>query len=327
MKASKKILLFLMAALMVLTMTACGQKALVTIIDDGTPTEIEVTLPRTVTKILNAAGIQLGENDVVTPSADTKLQEPEEIKIEREHKVTLVVDGENKEESIVGGTVADLLKAAGVTLTESQKVDVPLEEALTDGMKVQVINLTKISLTCDGETTTPFVEGPTVNDALTELGITLGAEDAVAPEKDTEIAEGMEIVVDRVKVEEVTEKEEIPYEVEYQYDNSKPKGQETTSVAGENGEKEVTYKITYKNGEEIDREVVKENVTKEPVTAVVIVGTYVAPSSSGSSDSSDSSSGGGRTVVSKTPVYNCSGDGHGYYVIVYSDGSEEYEEF
>ena len=35
----------------------------------------------------------------------------------------------------------------------------------------------------------------------------------------------------------------------------------------------------------------------------------------------------GKTVVSKTPVYNCDGSGHGYYEITYSDGSTEYEEF
>ena len=35
----------------------------------------------------------------------------------------------------------------------------------------------------------------------------------------------------------------------------------------------------------------------------------------------------GRSVVSRTPFYDCDGSGHGYYEIVYSDGSIEYEEF
>ena len=34
-----------------------------------------------------------------------------------------------------------------------------------------------------------------------------------------------------------------------------------------------------------------------------------------------------KSVVSKTPFYDCDGSGHGYYEIVYSDGSKGYEEF
>lgn len=32
-------------------------------------------------------------------------------------------------------------------------------------------------------------------------------------------------------------------------------------------------------------------------------------------------------IVSKEKVYDCDGSGHGYYLIKWSDGTEEYEEF
>lgn len=48
------------------------------------------------------------------------------------------------------------------------------------------------------------------------------------------------------------------------------------------------------------------------------------PKASSSSSSGKSS---GKTVVSKTKVPNCSGDGHGYYEITYSDGSTSYQEY
>ncbi|MCD8014235.1 MAG: SH3 domain-containing protein [Lachnospiraceae bacterium] len=42
---------------------------------------------------------------------------------------------------------------------------------------------------------------------------------------------------------------------------------------------------------------------------------------------SSQSSSGGTTEVSREPVYDCDGSGHGYYIITYSDGSVAYVDF
>jgi uncharacterized protein YabE (DUF348 family) len=97
-----------------------------------------------------------------------------------------------------------------------------------------------------------------------------------------------------------------------------PKGQEQVTRKGENGEKEVSYKVTYVDGVEESREVTGETVTKEPVNKVIQVGTKEEPAPVSPPE---------RTVVSKKAFYDCNGSGHGYYVITYSDGSAEYEEF
>ena len=150
-----------------------------------------------------------------------------------------------------------------------------------------------------------------------ELKITLGEDDRVTPAATEKVTEGMKIVVNRVTFDTVAETEEIAYETSYENDSSMAKGQEQVSTKGENGEKEVTYQVTYVDGVEESREATGETVTKEPVNEVVKVGTKEESSSGGS----------GRTVVSKKQFDDCDGSGHGYYEITYSDGSVEYEEY
>ena len=334
----RKIGAIILILIMVSGLTACGKPATISINDGGVITEVEVKLPSTVEKILAAGDIQLGEEDQVNPSLDTKLSEAEEIVIARKHNVEITIAGSKKSASIVGGTIADLLKQEGITLTEKQKVNYDLSTPITEGMQIKISDMATVSIKCDGKTESKAVEAATVGDALKELGVTLGSDDRVSPEAKTEITDGMEITVDRVKIETETQKVTIEYDVEYVYDDSMSSGVEETRTSGQNGEKEVTFKVTYVNGEEEGREITEEKILIEPVNAVVAIGTYEAPvqessssssssSSSASSSSSGSDSSGGRYVVSQKAFYDCDGSGHGYYEIVYSDGTTEYVEF
>jgi len=322
MKLKKVFAVAIILALVLMTITACGTPATVAINDRGAVTEVEVKLPRTVGKILEAAEITLGEEDEVSPSADTKISEPEEIMVLRKNTVNFSIGGQNKSVVVKGGTVADLLKQEGITLTDKQTTSVALDEYLTDGMELKVLDLITVKVKVDGETKTINASAGSIKDALAEAGITVGADDIVTPEVGTAIEEGMEVTIDRVTTETVTEKEVIEYEVEYQYDSSLSKGYEETTQEGVNGEKEVTYKIKYVNGEEESREALEEKVLTEPVNAIVVVGTYEAPAASSSSNSS-----GGVYETSRKAFYDCDGSGHGYYEIHYSDGSVKYVEF
>ena len=78
-----------------------------------------------------------------------------------------------------------------------------------------------------------------------------------------------------------------------------------------NGEKEVTYEVTYVDGREESREAKSETVIKEAVNQKVVMGSKPQ----------------GKTVISKQAIYDCDGSGHGYYIIKYSDGSVECKDF
>lgn len=320
MKMTQKMMMLGTVVFLMLGLCACG-KATMQINDGGVVTEIEVSVPRTVEKILQDAEIVLKDGDEVSPALDTKISEGQDIVISRKHTVSLTIDGETKEVSMVGGTVSDLLEQEGITLAEKQHVNYDLDEYLTDGMEVNIFYLFDVEVTCDGKTDKQETESETVGDVLAELDITLGTDDRVTPAVTEAVTDGMKIVVERVTFGTLVETEDIEYETTYEDDSSLAKGKEQVSVDGENGEKEVTYKITYVNGIEESREVADETVAKEPVNKVVKVGTKEeAPTPS-------TPSGSGQSVVSKKAYYDCDGSGHGYYEITYSDGSIGYEEF
>lgn len=75
----------------------------------------------------------------------------------------------------------------------------------------------------------------------------------------------------------VTETEEIPFDEETVEDPSLAAGTEEVRTEGEPGERTLTYEVTVVNGEETDRELVNEEVTVEPVSEVVVIGTREKP--------------------------------------------------
>ncbi|MBV1849204.1 G5 domain-containing protein [Catellatospora tritici] len=71
----------------------------------------------------------------------------------------------------------------------------------------------------------------------------------------------------------VTVTQSIPYPVKKVNDSSLAKGTTRVKTAGVNGVKTLTYEVTLVDGVESGRSLVKEAVTKAPVTKVILVGT------------------------------------------------------
>ena len=86
---------------------------------------------------------------------------------------------------------------------------------------------------------------------------------------------------------EITETQAIPFERSDEETSSLPSGSREVKTAGINGVKTVTYKVTYSNNNEVKRELLKEEITTQPVDEVTLVGTYVAPISAPRNPRSD----------------------------------------
>ena len=154
---------------------------------------------------------------------------------------------------------------------------------------------------------------------MNENEIALGEFDEVSEKLDSKLENGMKIVIKRVEYKEETKKESIKFKTEEKYSDTMQAGTSEVTQKGEKGEKTVTYKVKYVDGKEESREKVSEKVTKKPVNKIITYGSGSAPVSSEEPL--------GDGIKSKTPVYDCDGSGHGYYVIEYYDGRVEYEVF
>lgn len=83
--------------------------------------------------------------------------------------------------------------------------------------------------------------------------------------------------VSKPKIKTVTKTEVVGYDSLRQDDNSIPQGEEKVSIEGVNGERTITYEVTYVKEKEIDRKVIKNEITMPAVNKVTLVGTYIKP--------------------------------------------------
>lgn len=75
----------------------------------------------------------------------------------------------------------------------------------------------------------------------------------------------------------ITETQPIPFLSATQNESSLPSGQAKVSVKGVNGVTTLTYMVTYVNGKQTDKVLMKTEVTLPAINQVTLVGTYVAP--------------------------------------------------
>jgi resuscitation-promoting factor RpfB len=74
---------------------------------------------------------------------------------------------------------------------------------------------------------------------------------------------------------EVVELKVIPFKKKTVTDDSLAKGERTIRTAGVNGTRRLTYRVTYLNGLQTDKRLIRQEVAKEPRSQVTAVGTKV----------------------------------------------------
>lgn len=192
------------------------------------------------------------------------------------HEVTVLEDGAEIDafHAILTDDEA-LLKKAGITLLEGDEMAVT-----EDGghVTLSIKRAFPITIQADGQTSTVLLASGTVADALAKADLTCGEQDLLSPAADTPLAKEMTVTLDRVTTDEVIEKVAIDYETKKITTNDLYEGQTEVQQEGEKGEKLMTYSVTYVNGEESERKLISEEITKEPVEKIVRVGIKVRSS-------------------------------------------------
>ena len=227
----------------------------------------------TVYKALCDNNILINEGDVVSPGKDMVIQADLAVEVKRSCQVTVDADGKVQALSMTGGTVADALGQAGLSLGEKDACNYGLDEPLFNGMHLRVSRRVRITVKADGKTQAYEVPAERVEAALKHCGVKLGEDDRLNVKRTDRVAEGMAIVIQRVRVEEKEELQELDFPTRYEYDDTLFAGEEETETAGEKGQKRIVYKVTYVDGVEESREVASQEVVKEPVGQVIRTGT------------------------------------------------------
>lgn len=198
------------------------------------------------------------------------------------------------------GTVADAIKKAGITLTGAEEIVPPVNTPLTPMMEIKVTSNCSATVTIGGETEVYNVSSGTVADLLSDLGVTVDDDDEIYPALTDVVYDGIEVVVRQVEYKEETKVESIDYGYVSENTSSMLTGTSKIKQYGIEGERTVTCNNKYIDGELAESVVIREEVTREPVDQIKLIGTGVPKTQNNSSSSSSSS---GASVSNKAGTF------------------------
>lgn len=187
--------------------------------------------------------------------------------------VELNINGKTKTVFTYEKTVGDFLEKEGIIFKNKDFVSPSVDEEIKGDMKVVITTPKSYHIKDGNKTLIAEANGYTVADVLENLNVKLNKLDRVSLPLDEIAKEGMTIKIDRVVVENVENKIEIPFEIESRENAEMFEGDKNVIAKGEVGQKVESLKNTYVNGVLETTEVVKSEITKDPVKEVVEVGT------------------------------------------------------
>ena len=232
----------------------------------------------TVADVLDKQGIELGAHDVVTPSAETPVDDGQTIVVRYGRKLTLTVDGKEREYWTTATNVGDALKELGIRNSGDAVLSASRSKAIgRDGLDLEMSTPKDIKLVVGGKRTTATVTARTVQEALREAEVRFDSDDRIKPGAKTVVKDGMTIRVDEMDARSTQRTEAVPFRTIVKKDASLTVGTTKVEREGVAGERRSTYRDTVKNGKVVSSERTSSKITKQPVHKVVIEGTKAKP--------------------------------------------------
>jgi 3D (Asp-Asp-Asp) domain-containing protein/sulfur carrier protein ThiS len=192
--------------------------------------------------------------------------------------VTVKINGIEQEVTTQATTVKQLLEELEIEYSLRDEIEPSLETLLESEMVVEWNKVNHYVLNQYGELQSVWTAANTVQGFLKDLGIVLGEQDSVVPGLYSELEDGQLIEIVHHSYETVEKEYVIDYQTIRREDPAMLKGMEKVAVAGREGLGNHQYKITYKNGQEVKRELIATEVIEEKRDKVIAVGTLPAVS-------------------------------------------------
>ncbi len=246
------------------------------------------------------------QNTVSQSTLSTNTKEEGLFHLFSAYEVSVNNNGETKKLVVLGGTVADALKQAGIKLGENQISVPPASAKIESDTDIVVLNAKKISLTADGKTADVLLPYGKVGESLILAGIRFSQDDILSVDRNTKVDDISELSIKRVIYKNVSVTEPVPFESKKENSEEVDLGDSKLKTKGVDGEKLVTKKVKYIDGEKDSEKVIAEKVTKKPVDEVTLVGTKGAASAGGAGTFTD------ENGVKVSYSYKLTGSGTAY---------------
>lgn len=278
---SRAVLASLVAVVLVAVAgTTYGYSALgndLTLSVDGEAREIS-SRAATVGDVLAAEGLEVGEHDLVAPALDEQVEDGTFINVRLGRPVDLTVDGVTTTHWVTATDVESALGEIGMAFDNSR---LSLDRGAgidRGGLELEVVTPKKLTFKVSGKKKVRKVTAMTVEGALERFGVKVGKRDRTTPRLGAAVTDGDVITFTDVRwKKKAVTGESIPFTTEKRDDDSMTVGTTSTERSGSAGARNVTYRLVYVDGELAKRKVLKQKVTREPVSAIVRVGTKPVP--------------------------------------------------
>ncbi|MGG5254528.1 ubiquitin-like domain-containing protein [Neobacillus sp. SM06] len=227
----------------------------------------------TIQQLLEELHVPIRSKDYVFPRPNTKLKNHQTIVWKQAKQVEIVKDNEDKTVWTTAATVAELLKAQKIVLTDHDQISPEPKKAIKNKMKISIKQANRLTLVDGGKQHQVWSTSTTVADFLTQQGIKLNDLDRVEPSLNETVKDNG--VVNIIRVEKVTDvvEEPLQFAVVTQKDTNLEKGKQQVVAEGQPGLASKKYEVTLENGKEISRKLISQETVKNKQDKVVAVGT------------------------------------------------------
>ncbi|MCJ7688528.1 MAG: G5 domain-containing protein, partial [Clostridiaceae bacterium] len=187
--------------------------------------------------------------------------------------ITVVVDG-NPIELVTYQKTFDLaLKKANISIALKDKLDKALDSKIVNNDIITINRAVNLKVLVDNKELSITSSEKDVAQMLITEKIVLSPSDKVSPSLKTNITKGLDVIITRVKTKTLEKKQPIDFKTVITNDKNVLKSKKSVSQNGVKGEKSISIDVTYENGKEVARKVVKETIVKKPKNKIIVQGT------------------------------------------------------
>jgi uncharacterized protein YabE (DUF348 family) len=229
----------------------------------------------TVGQVLKDQGITLHAHDEVAPAVNAPVHDGTSIAVRFGKQLRLDVDGDTSTYWVTATDVRGALQEIDRSFDRAH-LSVSRGAGITrDGLRIAVATPKRLTFVIGGRKavhrTLPIV---TVGQALKALDVKVGRHDVVRPGLHRRLTDGDKVVLDRIRiVRRQVSGEAVPYPTVTHDDSSMTQGESSVVRSGRDGLRDVTYRISYRNGHLVARRVLSQQLLRAPVAQVERVGT------------------------------------------------------
>ena len=250
---------------------AIGSRKTVTLDVDGTAMTV-ATMKSRVADIVEESGFTVGERDELVPAAGQTVGDADTIVLRRSRPLQISLDGQDlKQVWTTASTIDEALAQLSMTDTApagaSRNSRVPLQ-----GMALGVVSAKTVQINDGGVATTVRLAAPDVGALLAAAGAPLAQRDESVPAASTPLADGMQIMVTRMRVQKVTERLPLVPEARRVEDPTMNMSRQVVEDPGTPGLQDVIFAVAIVNGVPTGRLPVANSVIEPARESVLRVG-------------------------------------------------------